>query len=66
MKIYNSSIYDYDEDNLSPYNFRKKYGNEGILQFLYNEYKNLKIMIMIIILKSKLIILIYIIYMFHQ
>ncbi|ORX75692.1 DUF254-domain-containing protein [Anaeromyces robustus] len=30
MKIYNSSIYDYDEDNMSPYNLRKKYGNEDL------------------------------------
>ncbi|ORX60902.1 DUF254-domain-containing protein [Piromyces finnis] len=30
LKIYNSSIYDYDEDNMSSYNFRKKYGNEDL------------------------------------
>jgi len=39
MKIYNSSIYDYDEDNLSPYNFRKKYGNEDLTSSNFIKHK---------------------------
>ncbi|KAG4087450.1 DUF254-domain-containing protein [Neocallimastix lanati (nom. inval.)] len=39
IKIYNSSIYDYDEENLSSYNFRKKYGNEDLTSSNWIKHK---------------------------